>query len=227
MVVGMSTTRAVQSVCEAWTQANAKQSQQVRQQQPVLEWLASPSAQSLVCRSVATFVSTGMATYCDKTAGEDVYGDMLQALARPGHLEAVQSLASTVCQTSVTAAVRSLRNPSESASHSNGVAKAQATSAANGNHQGEAQPQYIAQSGRRAWTEEFMHACSSPDVRQTIAQAARASWAGAVEEGLATVGQQLASSRNAHLIATVLLSWLLLLPLWLLHTSMLPGATQM
>lgn len=226
IVVGMSTTRAVQAVTQAMARANAERGQPICEQHPFMTWLASPAAQSLVCRSVATFVSTGVATYCDKTAGEDVYGDMLQALAQPRHLEAVQSLASTVCRTSVTAAVHSMRSSREPVSHSNGVSKAHPDTNGSQMRQGEAQPQRRPQAGQSTWSEAMIHACSYPDVRQTVAQAARAGCAGAVEAGLSTVTQQLASSRHAHLIATVLLSWLLLLPLWLLHTSlMLPGYT--
>lgn len=234
IAVGMSTTKAVQALCQAVPQVRANSHGHGQaEHHSVLAWLSTPAAQTLVRRCVATFASTGVATYCDKTAGEDVYGDMMQALAKPSHLEAVQSLASTVCHTSVTAAAQSMRRPAAVSNGENGAAKKQAhlgpRQGLPGTGEGHAAiPQHVGQPMRRAWTEEFIHVCSSPDVRQTVADAARASCAGAVEAGMATISQQLSQSRHAQLIATVLLSWLLLLPLWLLHASAIsPGRPHM
>lgn len=229
-VVGISTLKAVQAVSQAMAQTSEMTGKPALEANPLLVWLASPAAQSLVCRSVATFVSTGVSTYCDKTAGEDVYGGMMQALAKPKHLEAVQALASTVCRTSITAAAQSMQSPPEPTHYNNGGVKGTPSPQINGFHmrQSQPQPQHAGLLGQRVWTEEVIHACASPDVRQTVAQVARAGCAGAVEAGITAVSQQLPSSRHAHLIATVLLSWLLLLPLWLLHTAAIPpGQTQL
>lgn len=225
IVVGMSTTKAVQAIAQAVAQRRVSTAQPATEHHAVLAWLSSPAAQSLVCRSIATFVSTGVATYCDKTAGDDVYGEMMHALAKPRHLEAVRSLASTVCHTSITAAVQSIRSPAGIRNGTNGADKQQAHPDANWGHRGQGEAglvQRIERPAPHAWTNEIIHACSVPDVRQTVAQAARAGCAGAVEASISNIGQQLASSRHTHLIATVLLSWLLLLPLWLLHVSATP-----
>lgn len=234
MAVGISTTKVVQALCQAVPQVRPNSHGHSKaEHHPVLVWLSTPAAQTLVRRSVATFVSTGVATYCDKVAGEDVYGDMMQALAKPSHLEAVKSLASTVCHTSITAAAQSMRSPAAVSNGGNGVARKQAHA---GPHLGlpgtgdghAATPQPAGQPIQRAWTEELIHACSSPDVRQTVADAARASCAGAVEAGMANISHQLLQGRHAQLVATVLLSWLLLIPLWLLHASAIaPGRPYM
>lgn len=245
-LVGVSTTKAVHAFCTALQASQKSRSNGTDLVDTVLAWTASPVGQAATLRIVASFVSAGVSTYSQKTAGINVFDRILEALAKPQHIKSAQKLVSTFCSSGVNAVANNLRkqtvvSPSGARMALQPVQKNGATV-----HMGqenehvetkEVEPADQA-AGRGVLrglvADEIVRACQSSEVRATCAAMARAGCSGAADSALIHLREVSTALLRPppewqRLLFTVLFTWLLLIPLWFLHSfsfAMVPALEQ-
>ena len=93
----------MRTYCEVMQQHSAAQGGDTvgENLQRVLDFAGSSAGQRFCGRMIATFVETGVATYCDKIEGINQWDDVFAAATRPRHREAVTQLAQAVTREAV------------------------------------------------------------------------------------------------------------------------------
>lgn len=233
-LVALSTTNAVHAFCTALRTVQSSDSTVLEFVDRVLEWASSPAGQVVTSKLVATFISVGVRTYAEQTADSNKLDSVIEVLSKPQHVKSAQKLVSTFCSSGVNAVAHNLRKgavvrsavpvPALHPASKNGALIQNGQENANEQAPRLDQSAQFVVSGvfRGLVADEIVRACHSRDVRATCAAMARAGCAGATDSAFLQLREVGAAAMRPSpefqkALFTILLSWLLLIPLWCLH----------